>query len=361
MAFKLKIVNAALDEVGGHIVLRGVIDAACFSDVKVGEYQREEGTTKELSKLCGAIRSGEQLPDIEIGIRGNDYNERDGAFYINHDCYVVDGLQRLSAAKRVRLETPEFDVRLGALLHFGSNEAWERERFKALNLFRRKVSPNVLLRNEVDSPTISTLLSMSEKDREFSLRERICWSQKMSRNHILTALMVVKTVGRLHNHWGPGRSTKYDYLLKSIDKTIETVGVNVWRANVRTFYDVLDQSFGIKAIAYRELSPHIRGPFMFALAEMLTEHQNFWEGYRLSVAKFEIEKLKQFPIRDPGIAALLGSSGEKTLGLLYNRLVNHMNSGRRTRQMTKWNGQRADGLLSLESEQAFADSENDEA
>jgi hypothetical protein len=360
MSYKLKILHGALDQIGEHIVLRGVIDPATYSDIKIGSYQREEGTVKELAKLLKAIRTGEQLPDVEIGIRGQNFNERDGVFYIPHDCYMVDGLQRLTACKRSRIERTEHDPRLGALLHFGSTEAWERERFKTLNLFRRKVSPNILLRNEVDSASVQALLSMSAKDKAFVLHERVCWRQKMNRGEVLTALTVMKTVGRLHTHWGPGRSSSHEQLVQSIDKTMEVVGVNNWRANVRTFFDTIDQAFGVRVISFRDLSPHVKTPFLFALSEMYAEHQNFWEGSRLTVADYEIAKLKQFPIRDPGIAALISGGNQKGLGMLYSHLVDHMNRGRRTRQLTKWNGQKADGVLSLEGQEGFADSETSE-
>lgn len=355
MAYKLKVQNGALDEIGENIVLRGVVDPTTFSDIKVGEYQREEGSLSDLDNLIAAIKSGQQLPDIEIGIRGGNYTERDNVFYIDHESFVVDGLQRLTAAKRVRMEDPTISIRLGALLHFGSNEAWERERFKVLNLFRRKVSPNVLLRNEKDSPAIQALVTMSSSDKDFALREKICWNQKMSRGEMVTALTVLKTIGVLHSHHSSGMFTNFGLVASAADKAMDLLGPNVWRANVRTFFDTIDQAFGVRAIAYRDLSPQIKGGFLRALAKVFADHQNFWDGNRLTVEKLDREKLRQFPIRDPGIISLVNGNGQVN-ALLYNQIVQHLDRGRRKNRMVKWNGQRADGMLGFEAfEEGFCD------
>lgn len=345
MAYALKVVNGALDELNGNIVLRGVIDPTCFGNVKVGGYQREEARASHIAKLVRALSSGARFPDIEIGIRGGNYRERDGAFYIEHDCYVVDGFQRLTAAKRFLAESQKNEIHIGALLHFGTTEEWERARFKTLNMDRARVSPNVILRNEVDSQVVKALYSMSENDKEFVLRGKISWNQRMNRGELLGALLVMKVIGVLHSHSGPGIASRVEDLVASMDKTLAIVGVNVWRANVRTFFSVLDQAFGVRSIAYRDLSVHIRGGFLFSLARVFADHQTFWDEQRLNVARHDIEKLRDFPIRDPGIASVIANSNSKANPILYARLMQHMNKGRRSRKILKWDGQPANDIL----------------
>jgi hypothetical protein len=348
MAYKLKIMNGALDELNGNIVLRGVIDQTCLPDIKVGPYQREEARGSHINKLVKALRAGERFPDIEIGIRGCNFREhKDGVFYIEHDCYVVDGFQRITASKRFLTEEDGRKVHLGALLHFGTDEAWERARFKTLNQERARVSPNVILRNEVHSLVVKALGAMSENDKEFVLRGKICWGQRMARGELLGALLTMKVAGVMHCHFGPGMSTRVEELVASMDKTFSVVGSNVWRANVREFFAVIDQAFGIRSIAFRDLSPHIKGGFMFTLARIFADHQTFWEDTRLVVARHDIDKLRSFPIKDPGIVDMIGSSGSKMNPLLYSRMIQHMNSGRRTRRLLKWNGQPTDGIPDL--------------
>lgn len=352
MAYKLKVVNGALDELNGNIVLRGVIDPGCFSDIKVGAYQREEARNGHIMKLAKALKSGARFPDIEIGIRGHNFREREGAFYIDHDCYVVDGLQRLTAAKRLLAEDNgnRERIHIGALMHFGTTEDWERDRFKTLNMDRARVSPNIILRNEVHSQVVRTLVNMTENDKEFVLRRRICWKQRMARSDVLGALMAMKVCGVLHLHFGPGLSSRVEDLVKSMDKTFDVIGVNNWRANVRMFFWVLDQAFGVQTIVYRDLSAHIKGGFLFALARIFADHQTFWEGQRLVVARHDVEKLKAFPIRDPGILSLIANSNSKMNPMLYGRLIQHMNSCRRTRKIIKWNGQPASEIPDIISE-----------
>lgn len=347
MAYQIKIINGALDELNGSIVLRGVIDPSCFPHIKVGTYQREEARAAHIAKLVKALSSGARFPDIEIGIRGSNYRERDGAYYIEHDCYVVDGFQRLTAGKRYMAEDQNNRVHIGALLHFGTTEEWERNRFKTLNMDRARVSPNVILRNEVGSQVVRALYSMSENDKDFPLRGKICWGQRMNRGELLGALLVMKVIGILHSHSGPGMSSRVEELVASMDKTLGVVGANVWRANVRTFFSVLDQAFGVRSIAYRDLSIHIKGGFMFTLARVFADHQTFWEGQRLEVARHDIEKLRAFPIRDPGIDALVSNGGSKANPLLYARLMRHMNSGRRSRKILKWDGRPASEILDV--------------
>ena len=341
----------------GNIVLRGVVDPSCFLDIKVGTYQREESRPANIMKLAKALGQGARFPDVEIGIRGNDFRERDGVFYIEHDCYMVDGFQRLTASKRFLAENPENKVHLGALMHFGTTEEWERARFKTLNLDRVRVSPNIILRNEVNSHVVRALRSMSENDKEFALRNRVSWNQTMGRNELLGAVLVMKVIGVLHIHSGPGISSRVEDLVAAMDKTLNIVGVNTWRANVRTFFSVLDQAFGVRTIAYRDLSTHIKGGFMFTLARVFADHQTFWDGQRLEVARHDVEKLRNFPINDPGIVSLISNS--KANPLLYARLMQHMNSGRRTRKILKWDGQPASDILDVTQDSAVVGSEDE--
>jgi hypothetical protein len=347
-AYKLKVLNGAIAETGDKIILRGVIDVFTLHDIKADAYQREAGTMSQLKSLCDAIKAGNQLPDIEIGVRGGDYTIRDGIHYINSGCYVIDGLQRLSAAKRVLQENPQAKIHLGATLYFETDQKWEKDRFKVLNRDRRRVSPNIMLRNDADvCISVAALLKMSSNDDAFVLKGRVSWGQSMTRVELVSALSVLKTVGALHNHFGPGMASGIDELMRAGDKTMEIVGLNKWRENVRTFFDVLDQAFGVRSIAYRDLAVCIRLSFMRTLAIVFMEHSNFWEGTRLVVTNKDVEKLRKFPIGDPGVVYLIKGASASVSPILYQKIVDHLDSGRRTNRMVKWSGAKADGVLSL--------------
>lgn len=346
----IKVYNGALDEVAGSIVLRGVIDPTTFANLMVDTYQREERSVSDLSKMVTALKQGKQLPDIEIGIRGGSYTERGGVFYITAPCYIVDGLQRVTSCKRRLAEDPSALVRLGAMFHFDTDQKWEKDRFKVLNGGdggRVLVSPNILLRNSADeSASVSALLSMCQNDKEFALRGRVSWSQRKGRMDLLSALVVLKVAGTIHCHFGPGLTQRYTELMKATDKTMLVVGLHTWRANVRAFFDFLDQSFGIKSIKYADLSPHIKFAFMRALAQVFADHKSFWVDTKLTVDPRDTQKMRSFPVNDPGVVALIGA-GSGVNPLLYQKIVAHLNSGRRTTRMVKWNGQAADGIMAL--------------
>ncbi len=362
----IKVCNGALDEVSGNIVLRGVIVPLTLANLKVDTYQREERSVSDLSKMVVALRAGKQLPDIEIGIRGNDYSEREGVFYIANSCFIVDGLQRVTACKRLLAEDPTAIVRLGAMLHFGTDLKWEKDRFKVLNGGdggRVPVSSNVLLRNSADeSESVSALISMTHNDKEFALRGKVSWNQRKGRGELINALTVMKTVGTLHCHFGPGRSQRYYELIKSTDKTMNLVGPNIWRANVRAYFDFLDQGFGIRTIKYADLSPHIKFAFMRTLAQVFADHKSFWSETKLAIDPRDSQKMRAFPIGDPGVIGLI-NSGSGVNPMLYQKIVAHLNAGRRTTRMVKWNGQAADGLMTMiiEPDEASTDADPEEA
>src|SRR5580698_10049833 len=99
--------RATLDEIpsGGtsQIVLRGVLDPASLEELKVDEYQREPLPLSSLSRLWEALKNGESLPDIELGMRGNDFDvdKNDTEFWLKGAVYIIDGQQRRNAALHI--------------------------------------------------------------------------------------------------------------------------------------------------------------------------------------------------------------------------------------------------------------------
>ena len=95
----IKLLNSAIDETpSGDIIFRGVIDPSSLSLVRVDTYQREVLPLSVVSSLVKAIREQRQIPDIVLGMRGQNYSERNGITYLHDETYVIDGLQRISVA-----------------------------------------------------------------------------------------------------------------------------------------------------------------------------------------------------------------------------------------------------------------------
>src|ERR1044072_1712241 len=96
--------HGALDESdlrGGSIILRGVIDPDTLRYIKVDDYQREAALLTSLSELIHAIQCSDALPDGELGMRGQKFTSKEDVFKLQNDTYIIDGLQRISAALQV--------------------------------------------------------------------------------------------------------------------------------------------------------------------------------------------------------------------------------------------------------------------
>ena len=333
MRNSVKICHAALDEWNGsNIVLRGVVHPDSYHHLKVDEYQREVRPLSSLQKLMSAYQSHARVPDIELGCRGEDFVERDGCFYLQDPVYIIDGLQRISAAVQglstgFLTEPPH----LGCMVHFGSTEPWERDRFRILNTKRDKVSPNVLLRNmRADSDVVTMLFNLC-MDGSFAMKNRVSWAQNKARGELLTAKTFLGVVGRLHAHAGAGRASRVDDLVVGLEQIMKAVGRNKMRENVMAFFEFVDAAYGIRHISYAERAVQVKQNFLFTLALLVSDHVNFWkdtEGKVLQIKAPDRRKLAQFPINDPSVRDL-GGGNQQAGRLLYGMLQEHYNSGKR--------------------------------
>ena len=346
------ITNGALDEIGnGDIILRGVVLSDTLRLLKTDAYQREAMPLTSLQDIMSALENGEALPDIELGMRGQNFKEvAPGRFVLRDDVYIVDGQQRTNAAIHHIATHPDANVHLGATVHFSTTESWERDRFHTLNTQGIKVSPNVILRNRADTSTSMRLLyDLCTKTTSFTLHGRVCWKQRMVKGELVTALTLAKTVGLLHGHKAPSRRNKIDELVPALDKAVDLVGIMNMRDNIRTFFSLLDECWGVRHVQYREGASYLRGNFLNVLARILSDHYDFWqdeEERKLFVEASLRRKLAQFPVtQDPNIVNL-ASSGGKSREILYVLLRDHLNRGKRAKRLRSRNGD----LISVDEE-----------
>ena len=335
----IKITDGALHESplrGGTIILRGVVDATSLKHLLIDEYQREALPLGKLSKLTLAVKAGEALPDIEIGMRGDKVRSVKDDWFLQDPCYVIDGQQRVNACMNAMAMYPGTPVYLGAAIHFKTDVVWERERFRVLNSDRVKVSPNILLRNMRENHrAIAAVFNMTdESNTSFALGGKVSWDQNMKRGKLITALNVLKISARLHGHVGAGKATRIDELGTQLDNLAEKVTLSQLRDNVRLFFDVIDEVWGIRTVQYRELSPHLNAGFLYMMAGMFSNHLDFWSfnGHKFSVNIDIRRKLSSFPLNDPGISPLTSSVGASQ-NILYGLMVKHLNSGKRTKRL----------------------------
>lgn len=337
----VRVIAGALDESdlrGGTIVLRGVIHADSLKHLKIDDYQREALPLASLAKLITAVKQGDVLPDIEIGMRGKRCAGKSDSYTLNDECYIIDGQQRVNAALTVMAQNPGIDVRLGATVHFDTTRQWERERFRILNSLRIKVSPNVLLRNmREENAGLASLYGLSTNDKTFALHGKVSWGQTMKRGELISALLLSKVALRLHAHKSAGRSTQLSEIYRQMDQLGKAFGHGNVRTNVKMFFDIVDECFGVKLVQYREMAPHMRGTFLMTLATVFSNHLDFWqddESKKLFVNVDLRRKLASFPLQDPSVATLT-SAGGKAGALLYQLIINHLNKGKKHKHLTE--------------------------
>jgi hypothetical protein len=334
MRESIKLTHAALADKDGEIVLRGVLDPASLHLIQADDYQREVLPLSSLNSLIEAFSSNtSHIPDVSLGMRGGGYLDREGAFYLQDPVYVIDGLQRISAALYVLRSGKNTCPSLGATVYFNTTKEMERDLFRTLNVNRNRLSPNILIRNLRETNTAVEMLYNLCRDKSFVLYDRICWQQRMRRSELLTALMLLKLCGILHSTWGPGLSTKLQEAAASQQKTMTMVGRTTMRDNIKTLFEVIDGAWGIRSVAFREAASYLRGSFLMAVGYVMAHHRNFWDdNKRLVVSPDMRRKLATFPVNDPQVASLSSASGTAR-NLLYQLLVNHLNSGKRTRRL----------------------------
>ncbi len=332
----IRIINGALDESSDSssaLILNGRIDPATLHFLKVdNEYQRPLG---ERSDIFNALKEGRVVPNIEIGVRGQNFTTDGDDYVIHSPAYIIDGWQRVGNALRLLEMIPHQPIRLFASIHFGTDHQWERHRFTELNKNVKRISPNLHLRNtRGQNEAILTLYGLCHNDPRFPLYKRVCWSQNMQRGQIMTALVLAKAVRRLHGHRIPNSGNSAEMLAGTFAKIPGTVTLPTFRRNVSTFFSIVDDCWPLASIQYRTTAPQIKTGFLTELARLFSNHPTFWEhnDNTLVVSADDRRKLSKFPINDPQVARLAGTGGASAQ-ILYQLLVDHLNSGRRTNRL----------------------------
>lgn len=327
--------NAGLDEDGTEIILRGVLVPETLDLLRVDVYQRERLPIAKLLELTEAFQHG-SVPDIDLGMRGGNYTERDGVYILRDPVYIIDGLQRQTAALAALKSNTH--PRLGATVHFNTTMEWERRRFRILNVAQTKLSPNVLLRNmyQEGSPSLEMLYHLT-LDSSFPLSRRVNWDQRQHKEHLISALALVKSIGHLHACFQPGlRDTGHSGLVAHMDKLVARMGHTLLRANCMLYWQLIDELWGVRNIEIKQLAAQVKLTFLGAFGQLLANHTDFWEDMRLLMSRDLRAKLAKFPIHDPSVLGLCGAGGISggARKMLYQMLLEHVNSGKRTRRLT---------------------------
>lgn len=327
----VRVLNGALDEdeeSATGLVLHGRLDPNTLRFLKVDDYQRPLG---DRSDIFTALKDGVVVPPVEIGVRGQDFETAGDNFIIKSPAYIIDGWQRVGTAMRLLEMLPNHPVRLFATFHFGTDTLWERHRFTDLNKNIKKVSPNLHLRNVRDkNEAILTLYGLSTNTPSFPLYQKVSWSQNMKRGDLISAFQLVKVSLRLHGHLA-GQHSSTELAAASLQTAAGKTKLDQFRKNVHAFYEVMDECWPFANVELRHSAPQVKQQFQSQLARLFSSHIDFWDtGDRVFfVSAILRRKLAKFPLNDPHIRNLAGSGG-RAGHILYDMLLKHMNSGKRT-------------------------------
>lgn len=332
----VRIINGALDESGdssSSLILNGRVDNATLHHLKVDdEYQRK---LSDRADIFNALKDGRVVPNIEIGIRGQDFTTDGDDYLIHSPAYIIDGWQRTGNAMRLLELIPTHPLRIFASVHFGTDLTWERNRFTELNKNVKRISPNLHLRNMRGSnEAILTLYGLSMRDAQFPMYKKVSWSQNFGRGELISALQLALSVYHLHAHRAGFNGRTVEAVSAGLNGIASRCTLPTFRRNVSTFIGLIDECWPVAALEKRTTATQLKSSFICELARMLSSHPVFWEhnGNTLMVAADDRRKLAKFPIRDPQVVQLAGSGGAARQ-ILYRLLVDHMNSGRRTQRL----------------------------
>ena len=342
----IRLYHAALDDHPASptgLVIRGVVDNRSWANLRVDDYQREAQPLTSLKQLISSFPTGQNPPDIEIGMRGQSFSEiAPGMFDCHNPCFVVDGLQRTTAclAYLKMLEAGMLDPHMGATLHFETDKEWERERFRILNLFRYKMAPAIMLRNMKEKNLgILTLYGISQ-DANGPLYDRVCWDQMMKKTQLVTAMTYAATAGILHNHIRSARSPGVEGVAESLSVIATRIGLALFRRNVEEFFGLIDGIWGIRNVTYKIGAIYLRRTFLETLARVMSDHFDFWTGKEEREFKvpYNIKrKLHGFPMKDPEVQRLAAATGQARQ-VLYHMVIDFINSGKRANRMRHRSG-----------------------
>src|SRR5512139_754824 len=341
----IRLLNSGLSEDDkGEIIAVGFLDVDSMQHLLVDCYQREflgsvNGKGKG-TKIYQAVDGGVRLPSVVIGMRGQKFSSRGDTMYLEDPCFIVDGLQRIFTIKQFAHThlTKASGLRIGAEIRFNTTFETEKVLFHALNAFRTSMSGNVILRNKMDeSKAIGLLHDLTFRHTRSPLFKKVQWNQRMSRGELFTAIALVRVVATLHSDNAGTLSASrgnVDYSASVLDKTLDRVGEQIFRDNVTTFFEVLNEAFDTSHIEFREKATVIKTNFLLTMAQMFAEHVNFWHGRRLVVASVFRKQLSKFPVNDQEVMRL-SASGNMAIPLLYDILIRHMNKGKRVNKLVK--------------------------
>lgn len=308
-------------------ILRGSIAPESLPFLRVDHtYQREllrPSTNRDIQR---AVDMGVDLPDLTLGMRGDRFTvDSGGAICLLDPVFIIDGQQRHGTIMRHLQQFPADPIRIGACVYFNTTAERERAKFIALNLYRTNMSANVSLANKRhDHPLLASLYGLVTTQPSFVMHKRVCWQQQRQGEQLISATLYVTSAMHLHAHMAATRSVSPRAIGLSLENLTRVVSIQVVRENVQTFWNVIDDAWGIEHLSIAAQVPYLRTGFLTTFAKILSDHTDFWDGQHLVVGPDVRKRLSRFKMNDPANAALASGHGTLLVQLRYV-LLDHLN------------------------------------
>jgi hypothetical protein len=294
---EIRIYNGAIeadDEDFAETVLRGTLDQECITLIQKDWYQRLEGfSEKEIREITEMYFRHKKPPDTVIGMRGHRYRQDKGSFYLQDKCFVIDGLQRLFAARIAMKSRPDLKLRIGVKIYFDTTAESENRMFCEINATQQRVAASVLIRNKYKVSPASRLLFELNSNPEFALKDRIGWEQKLQKEfgQVISGFALGCIAGALHSHKGAVPSGRAYDLLANLDDVVIKISEETFSTNIVKFFNVVDSAWGIR----NDKKPRcLNREFLCVLASLFSSYDTFWDAEEFYMPTRHQKRLEKF-------------------------------------------------------------------
>lgn len=308
----------------GEIIIRGRMLKDSVPLLKVDTYQRLAGFSQaKTKKLIQAIEDNkiQNFPDVILGMRGHSFDtvehnaSGNEAIALRDPVYIVDGQQRIFAWVKASEKHPEQVYALGCKVHINTNKKSEAIMFRELNTGHAAMAPSVILRNERENSRVAAMLYGVSHQPSFALCKRVAWDQIMVQGtncEYVRGAVLLHLLRSIHAHklQGDGATRGGGNILAKLESTnnqIDNIGLMQARTNLVTFFDVIDEAWGIRNLTGSRPPTHLHWGWLNTLARVLNDHLEFWkdDDTRLYVGNTYISNLRtKLDPSDPDLANL---------------------------------------------------------
>lgn len=297
-----------LPPVHERIVIRGELEPETLARLEVDWYQRGKVNPKKIRELMDGIeKSSENFPDLTIGMRGTEHDITNSEVILHDPTYIIDGLQRWSAC--VMLMEKGILPYMGCKVFLASDIDFELKMFRDLNSKRTSMSASVLLRNEKEYSRVAGTLWGLSRDKKFAMSERIAWDQQVDRTlngHLLRGVTLLDVLFVLHSHVPTVVFTRGPVIkrLYALEKDIDAIGLQRARENLTTFFDIVDEAWGIRNTQIKYNDTFLTSGWLQTLAALFSDHREFWRDSELSVSANFMRDIKRIRWSDQKLEML---------------------------------------------------------